>query len=304
MEDKFSLKWGKFQQHTNSTFKDLRYDKEYFDVTLACDDNKDVTAHKVILSSCSPYFRNLLGRNKHPHPLIYMRGMESKHLESILDFMYQGEVDVAQDSLARFLEIADDLKINGLDSSEHTKDDVNFSDRYEDTSGSLGKNQFEQPATPRLYYPNNHLNNLPNIMHPPQPKTPFPGEHEYQETQDPAAVVARYDDIEDDSLIVDDDTDINNTNTPVIAKNPDDDPTALIESLMMKMENGRWQCSVCHKTQKSRNHCREHVEIHIDGLSYACDYCAKPCRTSGALRSHRRQVHTRKQDKSAVVSLE
>ena len=132
MNDNFSLKWSKFQQHTSLTFKDLRVDKDYFDVTLACDDNKDVSAHKVILSSCSPYFRSLLSRNKHPHPLVYMRGMESKDVERILDFMYQGEVDVAQDNLARFLEIADELKISGLDSSEHNRNNMDISDGLEE----------------------------------------------------------------------------------------------------------------------------------------------------------------------------
>jgi len=35
-----------------------------------------VVAHKVILASSSPFFLNLLRRNKHPHPLIYMGGLK------------------------------------------------------------------------------------------------------------------------------------------------------------------------------------------------------------------------------------
>ena len=62
--------------------------KDFTDVTLACDDGKLVKAHKVILAASSPLFQDLLKRNKHSHPLIYMRGMKLEDILSILDFMY------------------------------------------------------------------------------------------------------------------------------------------------------------------------------------------------------------------------
>ena len=50
------------------------------DVTLVCEDGHQIEAHKVILSLSSPLFENLLKRNKHNHPMIYMRGMKSEDL--------------------------------------------------------------------------------------------------------------------------------------------------------------------------------------------------------------------------------
>ena len=64
--------------------------KENADVTLACEDGKQVEAHKVILASSSPFFHNFLKRNKHPHPLIYMRGVKSDDLLAIVDFLILG----------------------------------------------------------------------------------------------------------------------------------------------------------------------------------------------------------------------
>ena len=44
-------------------------------MTLACEDGQGMEAHRVILASASPLFQRLLRRNKHAHPLIYLRGL-------------------------------------------------------------------------------------------------------------------------------------------------------------------------------------------------------------------------------------
>jgi hypothetical protein len=98
------------------TFKDLREDLSFADVTLACEDGQQIEAHKVILSVSSPFFMNILTRNKHAHPLIYMRGMTAQHLMSAVDFIYHGEVNIAQDDLNDFLAMAEELQLKGLTS--------------------------------------------------------------------------------------------------------------------------------------------------------------------------------------------
>ena len=59
---------------------DLREDKKFTDVILACGDGLQVEAHKVVLIASSPFFLNILKRNKHSHPLIYMRGVKSENI--------------------------------------------------------------------------------------------------------------------------------------------------------------------------------------------------------------------------------
>ena len=92
----------------------MREDRDFADVTLACEDGQQVEAHKVILAASSPFFQSLLKRNKHQHPLIYMRGIKSEDLMSILDFLYLGEANVYQENLDNFRAIAEELSLKGL----------------------------------------------------------------------------------------------------------------------------------------------------------------------------------------------
>jgi len=111
--EKFCLRWNDFESNISLAFRELREEKDFFDVTLACDDSQ-VQAHKVILSACSPFFRNVLRRNPHQHPLLYLKGVKYKDILSVLNFMYMGEVNVAQDELNSFLAVAEDLRVKGL----------------------------------------------------------------------------------------------------------------------------------------------------------------------------------------------
>jgi len=112
--EKFCLKWNDFESNISSAFRDLREEKDFFDVTLACDDDSQIEAHKTILSACSPFFRSVLRRNPHQHPLLYLKGVKYKELQAVLDFMYMGEVNVAQEELNSFLAVAEDLRVKGL----------------------------------------------------------------------------------------------------------------------------------------------------------------------------------------------
>jgi len=111
--EKFSLRWNDFETNINEAFRELRDGKDFFDVTLVCDDEQ-IQAHKVVLGACSPFFRTMLRRNTHQHPLIYLRGVQFSDLQSVLNFMYQGEVNIAQEELNSFLAVAEDLRVKGL----------------------------------------------------------------------------------------------------------------------------------------------------------------------------------------------
>ena len=90
LDEKYCLVWNEFQANLCSSFEDLRDDKDFTDVTLACDDGQQLEAHKVVLISSSPFFMNLLRKNKHPHPLVYMRGLKYENILSLVDFLYHG----------------------------------------------------------------------------------------------------------------------------------------------------------------------------------------------------------------------
>ena len=117
-DEKLCLQWNGFWNNVSSAFKDLRDDKDFTDVTLACEDGQQVEVHKVVLIASSPFFLNLLKRNKHPHPLVYMRGLKFENLLSLVDFLYRGEANVFQDNLNSFLGMAEEFQLKGLDKME------------------------------------------------------------------------------------------------------------------------------------------------------------------------------------------
>jgi len=126
--DNFCLRWNDFAENVSGAFKDLRAESDFFDVTLACSDSgaKTLQAHKVILSACSNFFKTTFrNAQKQVNPYIYLRGVSYSDLVSILDFIYNGEVNVAQEDLNSFLAVAEELQIKGLTNRENNSNDSN-----------------------------------------------------------------------------------------------------------------------------------------------------------------------------------
>ena len=120
--DKFCLKWNDFEKNVSTSFQQLRDERDFFDVTLACEENS-VTAHKIVLSAASEFFKAILRKHKHEHPLIYLTEVKFRDLQSILDFVYTGETEVAEKDLESLLATANRFKVKGLtDSSGSTMD--------------------------------------------------------------------------------------------------------------------------------------------------------------------------------------
>ena len=113
--DKFSLKLKGFKENISSNFNTLIYENNFTNVTLVSEDNHYIEAHKVVLCASSQFFKNIFEINKHSHPLIYLKGIQSKYFTSVIDFVYFGEVNVSQEDLEGFLAIAEELQLQGLE---------------------------------------------------------------------------------------------------------------------------------------------------------------------------------------------
>ena len=81
-DEMLRLQWNDFKENVKSAFE-----------------------HKLVLIASSPFFQNILRKNKHPHPLIYRRGVRSVNLSAMVDFLYFGEANVHQESLDIFLQL-------------------------------------------------------------------------------------------------------------------------------------------------------------------------------------------------------
>lgn len=112
--DNYCLRWNEFEKKYAESFRVLR-DNEYFtDVTLTTEGHS-VKAHRVILSACSTYFHAILkSMGPWQHPVLMLQDVKPQELNALIDFIYFGQVHMSQDSLQPFLKIAERLKIKGL----------------------------------------------------------------------------------------------------------------------------------------------------------------------------------------------
>ncbi|XP_012231081.1 transcription activator GAGA isoform X2 [Linepithema humile] len=122
-EEQFSLVWNSFPRNLSSGLYTLLTDEQLVDVTLAAE-GQILRAHKLILSVCSKYFRELFKGHSCKHPIVILKDVNYRDLSAMLHFMYQGEVNIKQEDIASFLKVAETLQIKGLttDSDEKLED--------------------------------------------------------------------------------------------------------------------------------------------------------------------------------------
>ena len=87
----YTLKWKYFSPNVKSRVSDVIKEQSFCDVTLVSDDQKPFQAHRYVLSTFSPVLKEILLKNPHSHPLIYLRGVNHQELDSILQFIYFGK---------------------------------------------------------------------------------------------------------------------------------------------------------------------------------------------------------------------
>jgi len=113
-ESLFDLKWNNFAAHLTELSTTLLQDTSLLDISIQCG-TEVVKAHKLVLSACSPWFREMLtNMQPNPSPLVVLWETNMADMKSILSFMYNGEVQVEHDDLLSFLKLAGHLQVKGL----------------------------------------------------------------------------------------------------------------------------------------------------------------------------------------------
>lgn len=107
------LRWNNYQSNLTSVFDQLLQNETFVDVTLAADGHA-IKAHRMVLSACSPYFQHLFFDNPCQHPIVILKDTRWPELKAIVEYMYRGEISVAQEELTSLLRVAETLKIRGL----------------------------------------------------------------------------------------------------------------------------------------------------------------------------------------------
>jgi len=313
-QEKFCLRWNDFESNISLAFRELREDKDFFDVTLACDDDQ-IQAHKVILSACSPFFRQILKRNRHDHPLLYLKGVKYLDLMSVLNFMYHGEVNVAQDELNSFLAIAEDLKVKGLTQNKSNEEPRPKPDTHIPRPQPRAPPMHREPTPP----PPKRQRPVPvpePVMH--IPAQTYPQDDDIQEVvpvksepvsqaQEEAAgdahavidtsgdnQMSMYEENYENYEAYEEGTDAAyDYNASVMSVANTDANKALDKMIyenMAKDEAGVWSCTICKVANRQKARIRNHVETHFESTQL-CPYCPQVCKSRDSLRKHLRALH-------------
>ena len=144
MSEKFNLKWNDFHSNIAKSYILLRNEEYLQDVTLMGDDHKQISAHKLVLSASSDYFKDIFKNNKHSHPFFCLDGIKNHDLNNILDYIYNGEVQIYQENMDQFLSIAQRFKLKGLLGNLETV--TNDNDNYQ-KNGNIPDDKIDTETT-------------------------------------------------------------------------------------------------------------------------------------------------------------
>jgi len=312
----FLLRWEAFEANISCALQDLRNEEDLCDVTLVCEDG-EIQAHKVILSACSPFFRRVMGKtSSHAHPMLYLRGVGTKDLKTILDFMYQGKVSVPQEELPAMLTLASDLQVRGLTDSHKPDTDTDRDSvvNVENSTKKASREEMENNAD-CLLVPAKKTARKSFQTRKHKELVPADAIFEYEDVENISYEEANsvevwgYDDHEDEEE--EEETSILGTNLeapPHDETNKDEILDAMVESICVKRSNYHgmgtvYECAICKKVVKKKEKMRCHAEKHIKGFSHQCIYCGKHYKTRPSMKVHISIAHKQERQGQAISNL-
>ena len=235
----------------------MRKDEDFSDVTLICDGDQKKEAHMVILAASSSFFKTVLKQNKHPHPLLYMRGMTAIQLGAVLDFIYYGEVNIYEENLEEFLTLAEDIKLRGLTNSD--KETINCQNIQPQIKKFKLRNIPDQPLLP----------NVETLISNSTPK------------------------VEENSLVQTDFPVKSQTNNEELDQTINSMLKIVEDGKYSCNMCGKIDQNI--KGSNSKQNMKNHIEAkHIEGISLPCSHCGKSFRSRSSLACHTSRYHNSK----------
>ena len=184
--------------------------------------------------------------------------MQSRELEAVVDFVYQGRANILQENLEDFLALAQELQLKGLAGVSEETEEPEMSTKEETNHVKL-----DTKLT--------HL--LKNEI----------GDSQHSNTgfNDSESEITRRD---SNGTSVNDSLSHGFKAKPVVLIKEE---TKLLIRTLIRKQDRVWRCVKCRYTSKKRNHLSVHVEKHIEGLEYPCELCGKVSRTSSSAKQHK-----------------
>ena len=271
----YSLKWKDFAHFTKETIGDLLMSQSFTDVTLICEDGRQVEGHKVVLAAGSLFFQDILVNNHHPKPMIILKGINYEKMMTMLKFCYLGQADLPQEDLQDFLKISRDLKIKGMD-SDHEHENRTFGNENEVSVKTESLDDFESPSY--------------HVDEPLYIKTEDDG---FIDTQDPISVTAE----ETKNVFIENDC-LKTMKTKkkkwFYCEKCDykaSNSTSVKYHHQTVHEGFRFDCDLCDAYFTRKESLKTHKRSIHEGIRYPCDMCNYKATESGALKKHKLSQH-------------
>ena len=263
MSDKYLLKWKLFRENIEEYLQELRDDKKFSNVTLAFDDENFIEANSFVLSASSIILKSIIKKSRQPHTFIFLSGIASTMFSHLMDYMYNGEVNLPQEDVDTFLAAANTLKIKGL---------VQNTEKADNEKADNIDNEKEEEFSPETFNTNlsgsfvsESILDTSNRCLPPQTN--------FENVVEP----------------------LNKEIDSDVTRNSKIEPFFNIADVEDQMDIfvERCECQVCGKNfpyyRKLSNHMDEcHGQ---DGVFHPCHYCDKTFRTKNARNVHKFRNH-------------
>jgi len=268
----------------------------------------------VILSACSPFFKNLLRKNPHQHPLLYLKGISFKEIQSVLNFMYHGEANIAQDDLNNFLAVAEDLKVKGLTQGNSDSSANNSSSRSKVEPSKPAKDRTSSTFRKPVAAQSSSVSAMEDDDIQEVASVPIKQEMETIKTQPGAAAgYQNYTEVGDTALTTagaeygeeqyyeeydesyNEDYGAQGTMGTVdkgdrVELSHDQLDEYINQNL--SHDNVHWVCNICSKPGKKRLDVSRHIEAkHVVMAPLICSLCNNPFKTRDSLRKHMAKSH-------------
>ena len=204
-----------------------------------------------MLSACSEFFQEVFKRSSkiQSHTLLCLEGLSKQDLDNVLNYIYNGEVNIYQEDLDRFLSVAQRLKLEGLLEGKQEDED----NKHQEMPSQKPQTRDPHPVT---------ANELEQKLQKRRTAPKFEGS--------------------------------NNMISLNTTQNDEIDAT-LIENLEV-LDGGHYRCKICGKDsfnmkRNARQNMKNHVEKHVEGLTYNCQHCGKEFRSQNSLNVHKSISH-------------
>ena len=254
-DNTIELHWENFETNAPDTFRNLWNDQDFADVTLATADDHNIRAHKVILSSCSQFFRNIFLMNPHQNPLLYLKDIRYKELALIMKLIYLGQCEVGPNELSDFLDTGSDLKVRGL------MEDVNLKDIEEPVEDN-GTQYTQEPQEPDSNY-----TDLDD-------KT-----REMSKKKNESEITIPSNQQKGGSFVC------NECNAGFGSK------TGILSHTRSKHEGVKYKCDQCDHSSNDNSSLTKHKQSIHEGVRYECDECDHKVTSRGSLTKHKQSIH-------------